>query len=595
MEQWTHLIAGEWKPQGEIAVRHELNLHYMRTLEADRMLLHHKMLAGLVKVMDADPLDYAGWESANCQLKGHFVGHYLSACAMDYAYFGDEDMRGVGERIVSILRKCQQENGDGWCFSVPENYLQWLERGKAVWAPQYTIHKTLMGLEDMVVLAHSQAALEVLLSAAEWFLKWTASKSRQEMDDILDVETGGMLEAWVELYNITHDERYQKLIEAYRRPRIFEELLKDHDVLTMMHANTTIPEALGYARAYEVLGDPKDLEIVKKYWQLAVEKRGFFVTGSQTYNEVWTPPFHQSEYLGTDNQEHCVVYNMIRLADFLFRHTGDVRYLYYIARNYANGILAQQHGDTGMVSYYLPMVPGATAKWGSPTKHFWCCHGTLVQMHNSEGAYMAYRQEQRLLIAQYQPGVLCWNKQGTITLRPYCISTHYAPEHKNAGCRFRPISGECYELEMNFTDPEVFTLTLRIPEWLSDDAVIEADGETIWRGRDAELVDLRRSWHRQKLLIHFPCQVRSVTTDDNPEVGAFMLGDDVLIGLTKEPSLPFSPEHAAEKIRSIRPGTMGCEPPQYILYCKDQTIPFIRLRDLKDETYTMYFHFNDMN
>lgn len=84
-------------------------------------------------------------------------------------------------------------------------------------------------------------------------------------------------------------------------------------------------------------------------------------------------------------------------------------------------------------------------------------------------------------------------------------------------------------------------------------------------------------------------------TDDDSELGAFMLGDDVLIGLTKEPSLPFSPENAAEKIRPVRPGTMSCEPPQYILYCKGRAIPFIRLRDLKDETYTMYFHFNDKN
>ena len=50
---------------------------------------------------------------------------------------------------------------------------------------------------------------------------------------------------------------------------------------------------------------------------------------------------------------------------------------------------------------------------------------------------------------------------------------------------------------MNFAEPELFTLTLRIPEWLSDDAVIEADGETIWRGRNAGLVDLRQSWHRK--------------------------------------------------------------------------------------------------
>lgn len=595
MEQWARLPAGTWKPEGEILARHELNLRYMRSLEIDRLLTHHKMLAGLVRAMDADPLDYGGWESANCQLKGHFVGHYLSACAMDYAYFGDEDMRGAGERIVSILRRCQLENGDGWCFSTPEVYLNWLERGKAVWAPQYTIHKTLMGLEDMATLAHSQEAVVVLKDAAKWFLNWTAGKTREEMDDILDVETGGMLEAWVELYAITKEKRYLPLIEAYRRPRIFDALLRGEDVLTMMHANTTIPEALGYARAYEVLGDPRDLEAVRSYWRLAVEERGGFVTGGQTYNEAWTPPFRQSEYLGTDNQEHCVVYNMIRLADFLFRHSGEAKYLEYIARNYVNGILAQQHGDTGMVAYYLPMNPGARVKWGSETRHFWCCHGTLVQAHNGEGAYMAYRQQGRLLVAQYQPGTIRRGERGSATLRPRCISTHYAPERENAGRLFRPFSGQSYELEFQLSEPEEFTLTLRIPEWLSEEATVEADGEELWRGKEAGLIDLKRLWSRQKLLIRFPCKARVSFMDDRPEYGAFLMGDDVLVGLTEEPALSISSRRAAENVRPCRPGTMECEPPRYVLDCGDRTIFLMRLRDLKDETYTMYFRFNEKN
>ncbi|MDD3409900.1 MAG: glycoside hydrolase family 127 protein, partial [Eubacteriales bacterium] len=343
------------------------------------MMLHHEMLAGLIKRSEIDPLDYGGWESACCQLKGHFLGHYLSACAMAWAYHADAALRGRGEEIVSRLRSCQIENGDGWCFSVPEAYLSWLERGKTVWAPQYTVHKTLMGLLDMAVLADCKQALEVAEEAAEWFLRWIHGKTRAQADDILDVETGGMLEAWVELYALTRDEHYLPLIEFYRRPRIFDAL--ERDPLTMMHANTTIPEALGYARAYEVLGDEKDLDTVKAYWRVAMDERGAFVTGGQTYNEVWTPMHQQAAYLGRDNQEHCVMYNLLRLADFLWRHTGEARYLDYMERAYVNGILAQQHPDTGMVAYYLPMTTGAKAKWGRKTEDFWCCLGTLVQIH----------------------------------------------------------------------------------------------------------------------------------------------------------------------------------------------------------------------
>ena len=43
-------------------------------------------------------------------------------------------------------------------------------------------------------------------------------------------------------------------MERYDRPRLFERLLAGEDALTNMHANTTIPEAHGAARAWEVTG-----------------------------------------------------------------------------------------------------------------------------------------------------------------------------------------------------------------------------------------------------------------------------------------------------------------------------------------------------
>ena len=51
-------------------------------------------------------------------------------------------------------------------------------------------------------------------------------------------------------------------MDRYYRRRLFEPLLEGKDVLTNMHANTTIPEVLGCARAYEVTGEEKWLTIV---------------------------------------------------------------------------------------------------------------------------------------------------------------------------------------------------------------------------------------------------------------------------------------------------------------------------------------------
>ena len=70
-----------------------------------------------------------------------------------------------------------------------------------------------------------------------------------------------MLEVWADLYEITGQEKYKILMQRYYRSRLFEPLLEGKDVLTNMHANTTIPEVLGCAKAYEVTGEEKWLHI----------------------------------------------------------------------------------------------------------------------------------------------------------------------------------------------------------------------------------------------------------------------------------------------------------------------------------------------
>ena len=82
-------------------------------------------------------------------------------------------------------------------------------------------------------------ALEVADRFADWFHRWTEQLSREQMDDLLDVETGGMLEAWADLYGATGEPKYLDLMERYTRSRLFEPLLDGQDPLTNQHANTT--------------------------------------------------------------------------------------------------------------------------------------------------------------------------------------------------------------------------------------------------------------------------------------------------------------------------------------------------------------------
>ena len=74
---------------GPFKVAMERDGEYMRSLDADRLLRAFRRNAGLPS--SAEPL--GGWEEPTCEVCGHFVGHYLSGCALMFAATGDDRFR----------------------------------------------------------------------------------------------------------------------------------------------------------------------------------------------------------------------------------------------------------------------------------------------------------------------------------------------------------------------------------------------------------------------------------------------------------------------------------------------------------------------
>lgn len=570
----------------EVLHRIRLNRDYMLSLQEDALMQNFLFEAGLRTDAHIDPSLHGGWESPTCQLRGHFLGHYLSACARAWRNYGDAALRGRGESIVHRLRLCQKEHGDGWVFSIPETYLKWLENKKRIWAPQYTLHKTLMGLNDMARHADCAEALEVLKCAADWFYDWSGRFTREQFDDMLDVETGGMMEAWADLYAMTGDEKHLTLMRRYERPRLYSLLLDGKDALTHMHANTTIPEIHGVMRAYEVTGEKRYLDIVQAYWRCAVEDRGYFATGGQTCDEAWTPCHQQAEFLGPDNQEHCTVYNLILLADFLLRCTGDVRYADYAERNFVNGILAQQHPESGMVAYYLPMHAGSKVHWGTPTQDFWCCHGSLVQAHARHGEDFCFETQDTLCIARYRAMRMKHSGTGAeVSLR---MTGHAYYALKDAP-RTNPPREDNWSVTVTPCDKPV-NLQLRMPWWVSAPAkILDAQGNEIMTSAGGEWVTIPNA--QGVYTIAFPYAFKCVPLDDQEDTVAFMEGPDVLIGETTKNTLMFDGEalDAHRLLRRITRSPYERRMDVFEMQGQGEAIRFIPLRTLADETYTLYF------
>ncbi len=599
--------------EGDMRRREEENRRYLMKLDTPHLLRSYLHEAGRYSGRGADREALGGWEDLSCQLRGHFLGHWLSAAALNFEASKDAELKAKTETILKELEACQRDNGGEWVCPIPEKYLYWIGQGRNVWAPQYNIHKLFMGLVDVYKLMKLDKALSIADKLADWFYRWSGSYSREEFDNILDIETGGMLEVWTDLFEITKDKKYSTLMERYYRTRLFEPLLEGKDVLTNMHANTTIPEILGCARAYEVTGEKKWLDIVESYWKCAVTDRGAFVTGGQTQGEIWTPMKKLKARLGDKNQEHCTVYNMIRLAEFLFRQTKDPAYMHYIEYNVANGIFAQTYfrgmpyensPGHGLLTYFLPMKAGSRKEWAGEKDSFFCCHGTMVQVNAAWNRRMYYQDGTELYITSYANSdadfLLEEQKVSLEQRQDYMNGSLMTSSENNAKQTVNEIASayankpefKKYVITVHTESAVRFELNLRIPDWITKEAMVQVNGETVTKTSDTNaFVKLDRVWEEgDKVTLILPIGLKFITLPDDESMGAFRYGADVLAGITsQERILRLETDTPEEELSMDTERQWGEFRTFYRTENQDPGINFRKLNEIGYEPYQIYF------
>jgi DUF1680 family protein len=605
---------------GPLQARFELNKQYVMSLTNLNLLRSFYLEAGLWSYsgnggttsasttnMDTPKNWHWGWESTTCELRGHMMGHWLSAAARIYAQTKDMMVKAKADHIVAELARCQEANGGEWLAAFPESYMHRIAKGKWVWAPHYTIHKLFMGLYEMYTIADNKQALDLMRGMAEWFYKWTSGFTREQMDELLDMETGGMLETWADLYGITAEGKHRELIYRYDRRRFFDALLAGEDVLTNKHANTQIPEILGAAKAWEVTGDERFRQIVEAFWKSAVTERGYLVTGAGDDSELWMPAGEMASRMN-DGQEHCCNYNMMRLAQVLLGWTGDPVYADYLERRFMNGVLAHQHRETGMISYFLGLGAGSRKKWGSQTEHFWCCHGTLIQA-NAAYEQLVYLQDvNSVMISQWIPSELScqfgeaklqlslrqdgqhgvyplnnWSVEGMAAITKVDIPS--IPTH-------RP-DQLVYSLTITCDTEVELGLKLRLPWWLKGEPQISVNGVLqVGPFEPSAFYEIRRFWcSGDTIHIEFPKGLTAEPLPGKPNTVAYMDGPVVLAGLVDEERQLYGNPEIPEALlvpdreRQHSWWNLG----YYRTTGQDRGIRFIPLYEVKDEAYTVYF------
>lgn len=588
---------------GIFTERANLNRKYLLSLDTQCLLQNFYWEAGLVipglQVID-DPAKaniHWGWEAPTCQLRGHFLGHWLSAASILIAVNDDAELKAKLNLIIEELDKCQKLNGGKWIGPFPEKYFTKLEKNESIWSPQYTMHKLIMGLIDANKYAGNRKALTILNNLADWYTKWTDKVLKSDNPQaIYKGEQGGMIEVWEELFRLTNKPKYQTLAERYSDPSIFDDLLNAKDPLTNNHQNASIPFIQGAAKLYEVSGDKKYLDILERFWKCAVLDREAYCTGGQGAGEFWTPPHQAGSYIGERNQEFCTVYNMVRVADYLFRFTGNASYLDYIEKNLYNGFLAQQNKETGMPAYFLPMKAGSIKKWGSPTRDFWCCHGTMVQAQTLYPSLCYYQAEDEahIYVSQYIPSegnFLIGEDKVTITqtlaMKYYNDTALFDDSDKGQSSRWL--------IKFHVQANSEFTLSFRIPSWISGKPSVTVNGNEIDVPGNCDkcgFLNIKKTWKDEEVVVYLNAALTEASLSDMPEKAAVMEGPIVLAGLSDNDYGLKAPTGIPSVLRQAREHTYTSFPWQQSTYrtiSQERETTFVPLYEITNEKYTLYW------
>lgn len=473
-----------------------------------------------------------GWESLDCDLRGHTTGHLLSALATLYAQTKSAQVKAKADSIVNGLNEVQHAyHRGGYLSAFGEGLIDRNIQGKSVWAPWYTLHKIVQGLIDQYQLCGNDTALAVASRMGDWAYNKLKDLDEATRRKMLRNEFGGFNDAMYQLYALTGEDRYLWLARFFYDNSKIDPLKAGNADLGTNHANTFIPKLLGEARNYELSLNTLHSKSQKTNPNLQMSSRRAaellfatltekhaFVTGEVSDKEHLFDPARQSKHLTGYDGENCCTFNLLKLAEHIYSwNINDKakreRITAYYERALYNHILGQQDPATSMVCYFTPLLSGAYRLYSTPDSSYWCCVGSGFESHVRYARFIFAHDGSDLYTNLLIPARLNWD--GTIITQ----QTNF------------PLNGRVvYTISGT---PKTFTLHLRQPLWATS-MTVRVNGRKAGR-------DISRTWKAgDRIEVDYGMALHEETTTDDPSRFAILYGPIVLAGQLGAVSQPFS-------------------------------------------------------
>jgi DUF1680 family protein len=497
----------------------EADAAYLLKIEPDRLLADFRAHAGLKPKAER----YGGWESSG--LAGHTLGHYLSACALQYTSTGNTVFLDKVNYVVEELALCQPSR-NGYLGAIPKEDSTWAEVQKGnirsrgfdlngAWSPWYTVHKVMAGLLDAYLYCHNNKALALQTKFADWTENLLKDLTDEQLQKMLLCEYGGMNEALVNTYALTKDKKYLALSYKFHDKRVLDSLALGKDVLPGKHSNTQIPKLVGSIRRYELTGNVEDKTRAEFFWNTVVQHHSYAAGGNSNY-EYFGPADQLSETLTDNTMETCNTYNMLKLTRHLFALDPNASYFDYYENGLYNHILSSQNHDDGMMCYFVPLRMGGRKRYSNPFNTFTCCVGSGMENH-----------------VKYGEAIYAAGADGSLYVNLF-IASELSWADNNRQLKMETSLPESNKVLITFTNdnPVSYTLKLRKPKWAGSGITILVNGKQENVNADENgYFPIKRRWRKDdKVELQLPLSIYAVSMPDNKNRQAFFYGPVLLAG-----------------------------------------------------------------
>ncbi|WP_339301493.1 beta-L-arabinofuranosidase domain-containing protein [Paenibacillus sp. FSL R5-0623] len=416
---------------GDFAHRQQLVQTYLMSFNLERLVHTFRLNAGMPSC--AEPLN--GWEAENCSLRGHFTGHFLSACAKLAFANQHRALTAKANEIVDILESCARSDGYLSAFGEDQLDLLEIEQNRKVWAPYYTLHKIMQGLIDCHIYLGNVKALTLGVKLAHYISGRFARLSLWQIDGILRCtklnpanEFGGMGDALYSLHELTGDVKILELAHLFDRDYFIGPLVNSQDVLADLHANTHLPMIIAAMHRHEITGEKQYRKAAVHFYECLKgrtfangnnsSKASFPVQGEVSEkSEHWGGFGRMEDALTGGESESCCAHNTERMLERLLSWSDAVEYLDHMESLKYNAILNSASSQTGLSQYHQPMGNGVTKTFSSTYDSFWCCTGSGIEAMSELQKNIWFRSGNKLLLNAFISSTLEWSEYTRIEQR----------------------------------------------------------------------------------------------------------------------------------------------------------------------------------